>query len=1013
LYSSTEPEVARELLFSLQLALQFPLWVVGTTMDITERKQSVDAIERLRKLEAELAEKLRNVIETMPTMVWIAGTDGSNEFANHHWQEYTGLSHERSVGSAWQDVVHPADLKRHLEKWCASRATGEPFENEVRYRRAADGQYRWFLSRAVPLRDGKGEIVKWYGVSTDIEERKRAEERLRESEAYLAEAQRLSQTGSWAWSPATGDIRYWSETCYRVLGFDPAGPLPRFEEFFHRIHPDDQAALRERFDKATRDKADFELDYRVVHPEKGIRDIHAVGHAVLDGSGNLGEFVGTVIDVTERKRAEQELRQSEADLRTKNDRLKLLLNVTNQITSNLELREVLRAVSSNIREVMQCDAVFVSLVGSASGTPRLYLLDFPQSKGFIKEEMVYTISGAGKRVLETLKPLVVDLSDPAAVPPEIYDKVVAEGLKSACLIPLVNRGRVLGGLVIARATETSFAPEDVEFLSQASGQVAIAIENALAFQEVSGLRDRLQLLLNLTNRITSSLDLREVLRTVASSIRELIHADAVAVSQPDATSGKFRLIAVDFPHGKGAIKEELLYAPGAAGRKAADTLKPVVGYAPELDERESSEVRDIAAVEGMKAYCLIPLVNYGRFLGILSILRTTETPFAPEDVDLLSQASGQIAIAIENALAYKEISQLKDKLAQEKLYLEEEIRSDSGFERIIGKGAALKHVLKLVETVAPSDSTILLLGETGTGKELIARAIHERSRRQNRTFVKLNCAAIPTGLLESELFGHEKGAFTGAITQKIGRLELADQGTLFLDEVGDIPTEIQPKLLRALQEREFERLGSTHTRKVNVRLVAATNRNLEKMVADREFRSDLFYRLNVFPIRIPPLRERKEDIPLLVSYFAQKFAKQMQKQIESVPSAVMKGLTGWEWPGNIRELENFIERAVILTRGKALEVPLTELQKIGTEAATETVVSKTKRTARGASNSRPDISAGAEEYQRKQREEIIQALTTCKGCIGGADGAASRLGINRTTLMYRMRKLGIYAKLYS
>jgi formate hydrogenlyase transcriptional activator len=393
--------------------------------------------------------------------------------------------------------------------------------------------------------------------------------------------------------------------------------------------------------------------------------------------------------------------------------------------------------------------------------------------------------------------------------------------------------------------------------------------------------------------------------------------------------------------------------------------------------------------------------------------RTGDASSSPEDLEFLAQVSGQIAIAVENALAYREIAELKDKLAQEKLYLEEEIRSEMSFENIVGDSPALKHVLELVETVAPNDSTVLLLGETGTGKELIARAIHDRSRRTERTFVKLNCAAIPTGLLESELFGHEKGAFTGAITQKIGRLELADQGTLFLDEVGDIPTEIQPKLLRALQEREFERLGSTHTRKVNVRLIAATNRNLEKMVAEREFRSDLFYRLNVFPIRIPPLRERKEDVPLLVSFFVQKFAKQMQKQIESVPSAVMKGLTGWEWPGNIRELENFIERAVILTRGKALEVPLTELQKTDTDAATETIVSKTKRTARGASNLRPDISAGAKEYQRKQREEIIQALTTCKGRIGGGDGAASRLGINRTTLMYRMRKLGIYAKLYS
>jgi formate hydrogenlyase transcriptional activator len=530
-------------------------------------------------------------------------------------------------------------------------------------------------------------------------------------------------------------------------------------------------------------------------------------------------------------------------------------------------------------------------------------------------------------------------------------------------------------------------------------------------EELQRQNDRLQLLLNLTSRITSSLNLREVLRAIAANIREVIQADLVTVSLPDRASGQIRVFAVDFPHGKGLIKEDLLVAPSAATKKAMDTLKPVV-----LDSRDYdncvSGATEIAAAEGLKTKCIIPLVNRDRVLGILCPSRTTETPFVPEDVDFLSRASGQIAIAIENALAYQEISELKDKLAQEKLYLEEEIRSDSGFERIIGKSAPLKHILELVDTVASSDSTVLLLGETGTGKELIARAIHDRGRRKDRTFVKLNCAAIPTGLLESELFGHEKGAFTGAITQKIGRLDLADQGTLFLDEVGDIPIEIQPKLLRALQEREFERLGSTQTRKVNVRLVAATNRNLEKMVADREFRCDLFYRLNVFPIRMPSLRERKEDIPLLVSYFVQKFAKQMQKQIESVPSAVMKGLTAWEWPGNIREMENFIERAVILTRGRALEVPLTELQKTETEMALDTGVNK-KRATRKAFRSGPDVNSGAEEYERKQREEIIQALTACKGRVGGSDGAAIQLGISRTTRIYRMRRLGIYAKLYS
>src|SRR5580658_10434127 len=530
-------------------------------------------------------------------------------------------------------------------------------------------------------------------------------------------------------------------------------------------------------------------------------------------------------------------------------------------------------------------------------------------------------------------------------------------------------------------------------------------------RELQRQNDRLQLLLNLTTRITSILDLREVLRAIAANIREVMHADGVAVSLPDRASGKSRVFAMDFPHGKGVIKEELFFTPSAAAQKAMDTLKPVV-----IDTREPEEfvsrTTEIALAEGIKALCLIPLVNRGRVLGILGTSRTTETSFTTEDVDFLSRASGQIAIAIENALAYHEISELKDKLAQEKLYLEEEIRSDSGFERIIGKSAPLKHVLQLVETVAPNDSTVLLLGETGTGKELIARAIHDRGRRKDRTFVKLNCAAIPTGLLESELFGHEKGAFTGAIAQKVGRLELADQGTLFLDEVGDIPIEIQPKLLRVLQEREFERLGNTHTRKVNVRLIAATNRNLEKMVADREFRSDLYYRLHVFPIRLPPLRERKEDIPQLVSYFVQKFAKQMQKKIDSISPVVMKGLTAWHWPGNIRELENFIERAVIVTRGRSLDAPLGELRRTNTVELTRPGQQKLEP-AGERTNPQSDKTSILEEYERRQRDEIIRSLTACKGRVGGVDGAAARVGVHRTTFLARMKKFGIYAKQYA
>lgn len=539
-----------------------------------------------------------------------------------------------------------------------------------------------------------------------------------------------------------------------------------------------------------------------------------------------------------------------------------------------------------------------------------------------------------------------------------------------------------------------------------------------AHKELQRQHDRLQLLLNLSNRITSNLELREVLRALSVNIREVMQCDAVAFSLRDAASGNFKVVALDFPRGKGFLKEGFLHIPGKNDPvvRALDTLKPVIVSAAGAGDI-SRESYEIVVAEALKSHCFIPLVNRDRALGVLTILRTTEDVFTPDDVEFLSQASGQITIAIENALAYREISELKDKLAQEKLYLEEEIRCELNFDQIVGDSPALRQVLELVETVAPSDSTVLLLGETGTGKELVARAIHDHSRRKGCTFVKLNCAAIPTGLFESELFGHEKGAFTGAISQKVGRLELADQGTLFLDEVGDVPLEIQPKLLRALQEREFERLGSTRTKKADIRLVAATNRDLEQMIADREFRSDLYYRLNVFPIRIPPLRERREDIPMLVSYFVQKFAGQMQKRIETIPAAAMRALTEWDWPGNVRELANFIERAVILTRGTALDAPLAELRKARTGELTRTAaaqghedIARIVKETINALDGRKDV---ADEYDSKQRAEIVRVLGETKGRVGGAEGAAARLGLNRTTLLSRMKKLGIDPKQFS
>jgi formate hydrogenlyase transcriptional activator len=590
-------------------------------------------------------------------------------------------------------------------------------------------------------------------------------------------------------------------------------------------------------------------------------------------------------------------------------------------------------------------------------------------------------------------------------------------------VPLTTAHRRLGALGISSQNPNAYRSEDVRFLQLLSRSIALAIDDALnlrksqaAQAEFERQNARLKLLLDLTNQITSSLDLTELLRTVSGSVRQVMDCDVVVISLLDLESGNFRIYALDFPNSKGLLHEELVTSHDGATMRAFETLKPVIVN--QVDPAEHSpEASQIILGEGLKTLCIAPLVNRGRAIGVLCLARKKDNCFSEHDAEFLAEVAGQVAIAIENALAYRQISELKDKLAQEKLYLEEELRSELNFEHIIGSSPALKQVLELVETVAVSDSTVLLLGDTGTGKELIARAIHDHSRRRDRTFVKLNCAAIPTGLLESELFGHEKGAFTGAISQKMGRLELADQGTLFLDEVGDIPIEIQPKLLRALQEREFERLGSTHTRKVNVRLVAATNRDLEKMIAAREFRSDLYYRLNVFPIRVPPLRERKEDIPVLVRHFVHKFAREMQKHIETIPAVAMKTLTNWEWPGNIRELENFVERAVILTRGTSLEVPIIELRKSTVGSSVPNNNGRQDEISRIVRETISEISKGtirstAKEHEEKERQEIMRVLGETKGRVGGADGAAARMAINRTTLISRIKKFGIDPRLF-
>jgi formate hydrogenlyase transcriptional activator len=435
---------------------------------------------------------------------------------------------------------------------------------------------------------------------------------------------------------------------------------------------------------------------------------------------------------------------------------------------------------------------------------------------------------------------------------------------------------------------------------------------------------------------------------------------------------------------------------GSPSGTAFRTMKPLTLQSPFAGWLDSP-IAQIAVREGLKSVCCLPLISRNRAIGVLVLGRLRDDAFSQADLSFLTQVANQLALAVENALAYREIRELKEQLSKEKLYLEDELRAEMNFTQIIGSSASLRRVLKRVETVAPTDSTVLIYGETGTGKELIARAIHDLSPRRTKAFVKLNCAAIPTGLLESELFGHEKGAFTGAIAQRIGRFEVANGGTIFLDEIGEIPLELQTKLLRVLQEREFERLGSSHTLRTDARLIAATNRDLEAMVGERKFRSDLFFRLNVFPVQVPPLRQREGDIPYLVRHFAQQFSRRMNKVIETIPSPTMDALCRYHWPGNVRELQNVIERAVIISTGPVLDLDVADLE----------FPKATSQKERAATPKSPINEALHDVLQETERQQILKALKECNWVVAGPRGAAARLRMNRSTLQVRIRKLGI------
>lgn len=681
------------------------------------------------------------------------------------------------------------------------------------------------------------------------------------------------------------------------------------------------------------------------------------------------------------------------DLARDRDRLRLLLEVTESIASHHDQRLLLADLAQRLPQVVPFDFMNVVRYDPSRDMMRLWLL-VTSERSTIEPGLETPVDESpGGLVWKTQQPLTVDDVEREQRFPALMALFRQNGVRSFCVVPLTTAQRRLGAMGFGSLQPRIYLESEIAFMKQVAQQVAVALDNALnsestlAYQaQLTRERDRQRLLLEVNNAVVSHLDLDQLFPAVSGCLRRVIQHDGSSLLLCNENTGRWRIHVLDFDRNENFIEEgrieESIQSPSCL---AITTGKPAL-----FGERELLAMGDTSPCaqdlldRGIKSFCSVPLLSRNGALGALNVGRRKDAGFDPEDVQLLGQVAQQIAIAVENALAFREIAALKDTLAKEKVYLEEEIQTAYNFEEIVGESRALNQVLNQVQTVAATDSTVLILGETGSGKELIARALHNLSGRRERTFVKLNCAAIPTGLLESELFGHEKGAFTGAIATKIGRFELADRGTIFLDEVGEIPLELQVKLLRVLQEQEFERLGSTRTMRVNVRVIAATNRDLGQMVEEQKFRSDLYYRLKVFPVTVPPLRDRVEDVPVLVRHFVQKFASRMKRHIETVPIDAMRALQSYGWPGNVRELENFIERAVILSSGSELFVPTAELKRHATLP-----------------------NGSVTTLEDAERDHILKALRDTHWVIGGSSGAAARLGMKRTTLQSKMQKLGI------
>src|SRR6266849_2294832 len=977
----------------------------GSSLDIEERKQ---AEEKLRRSERDL----HSIIETIPAMVWSAAPDGTVDFFNPRWLDYTSLSPDQSRDWGWTAAIHPDDLSRIKDAWQSILVSGEPGETETRLRRF-DGAYRWFLFRANPLRDESGKIVKWYGTNVDIEDRKRAEEELRRSEFYLSEGQRLAHMGSWVLD-AAGCFPYWSHELFHIYGLDPAKEGPSFEEYLANIHPQDREFMRSLINRMIAEASGCDVTKRIVRPSGEVRYVRCVGVPIVE-NGTLKRIVGSAIDVTEHELLTQELRRREAYL-TEAQRLSHTGSFgwrpdSGEIVWSDETyrifeydRSVKPTIDSVVQRVPPEDRVdFTEVINRAfAGAPdfeHVYRLLLPD--GRVKH--VHAIA-------DVLEDASGNREFVGAVTDITERKAAEEALRS-------SEAYLAEAQRLSHTGSWAWSPDqDIWYWSEECYRV-------LSFDPQGGL-PRFE---EFFQRIHPD---------DQPGFRELIQT---ATREKAEWQADYRIV-----HPDGPVRD--IHAVGHPVLSTSGHLVEFVGTVIDVTERKRAEEElrrnemELQQMLDLMPQHLAVLAPDGtplhanrvalEYLGVDMNRWRTETSryglLHPEDREkLLSQRQSQFLEGTPHEFEARMLrhdgifrwflfrlsplkdergdvtrwygtgtdiedrKQAEDRLRQENVALREEIGQASMFEDIVGTSPALKNVLSRISKVAPTDSTVLITGETGTGKELVARAIHRRSDRASRSFVSVNCAAIPRDLIASELFGHEKGAFTGATQQRLGRFELANGGTIFLDEVGELPVETQIALLRVLQEREFERVGGTRRIRADVRVIAATNRDLQAAISAGSFRSDLFYRLHVFPIDIPSLRERREDIPLLVEYFIDRYARKARKNIKRVNKKTLELLQSYPWPGNIRELQNVIERSVILCETEIFSIDESWLPKQPTLTEPKNQMELLGR------------------LLAQEKEMIEAALKESRGRIFGRTGAAAKLGIPRSTLESKIRSLKI------